>query len=61
MSKKSVELTFTGAAIVRSYSIPRYRRFHPTREGAVTEAARVHAVMRAKGLPVAAHAPVFYT
>lgn len=56
--KKRFELTFFGAGLVTAYRIPRYRRFHATRESAEAEAGKVRAQMSAKGLPAAAHPAV---
>lgn len=55
---KRYELTFFGAASTSAYRIPRYRRFHATRESAEAEAGKVYARMSDKGLPAAAHPAV---
>jgi len=54
------ELSFWGAASVKQYRIPRYRRRHPSYEAAVAEAQRVLGIMAEQGMPAAAHPAVIY-
>lgn len=60
MTATKFELTFFGAATVRAYKIPRYRRYHKTLESARETAKKVHAAMDANSLPSAAHPAVIY-
>jgi len=54
------ELVFAGAALVKAYRIPRYRRMHESLASARAEAKKVRATMEARGLPVAAHPAQIY-
>ena len=60
MSAGKYELTFWGAASVRTYSLPRYRRHHTTLDSAREAAQIAYERMEAAGIDTAAHPGIVY-
>jgi hypothetical protein len=60
MATMRFELVFVGAASVRAYTLPRYRRHHSSLESARAAAQKAYEKMESQGINTAAHQGIVY-